>query len=441
MTIAGSCVKNFSRKMPGKLLQRLARNGKLRACQQWARRSLHMNPKTSEFFAEAERVIAPLKLALRELVGEGAATPRRPVRLRLNPTLRSRITRGIETDHLPSTLFHLPGPSGLRRALQASRKSGTDPELIKRCQQRIDAYEEFLRVENINRDALQAMVGDLAPEAKATVVRTNGQAVHKAMANLIGYSAETMLATLMVLPSDTPGRCNLAQVGGFADLQQLRAGAWFMTSGYGKTSGTAPAPRTFDGEPITGDRTSTLLEPFCSKPLPRFQSRQLPRRRVYQLVESDVGWRSASTFFFGEVVPDALADPPESAEQSQTPRTMLSSIIATPAKRLHFDVLLHRDVWRDVRVFLDTFRIVPHGPVDEASVEDRQYERIDLGVQLRQFEVSASAFGASRVPRYNEMILDALRRLNVHADALRAYRCEVIYPLYGTQFAMRFERA
>lgn len=395
--------------------------------------------QTNAFFSEAERVIGPLKMVLRELVGDAASMPRRPVRLQLNPTLRSRITRGIETDHLPSTLFHLPGPGGLRGVLQASRKSGIDPELIKRCQQRIDEYEQFLRVENINRDALQAMVGDLAPEARATVVRTNGQAVHKAMANLIGYSADTMLATLMVLPGDSAGRCNLAQVGGFADLQQLRSGAWFMTSGYGKTTGTTPSSRTFDGKPVSGDRTTTLLESFCSKPTPTFQSRQLPTRRVYQLVEGDVGLRSSSSFFFGEVLPNALADPPEPTGATTLARTMLSSIIATPAKRLQFDVLVHADVWRDVKVSLDTFRIVPHGPVDEASVEDRQCERIDLGVRLQQFDATSSLFGASRVPRYSEMIHNALHRLDVNVDALRVYRCEVVYPLYGTQFAMRFE--
>lgn len=395
----------------------------------------------SAFFDEAERIVRPLTHVLRELIDSASDAPGRRARLTINPTLRSRITRSIDTDHVPSALFHLPGPSGLRRLVHATRKSGAAPDLVRQCQQRINAYEQFLRDENISRDALQAMVGDLAPEARPTVVRTNAQAVHKAMANLMGYSAETMLATLMLLPGEQPGRCHLAQIGGFIGLQQLRAGTWFMTSGYGKTSGTAPSPRTIDGRPIGTDRTAAMLEPYCSRPLPSFRSRQLPNRMVHQLLEREVGLRSSSTFFFGEVIPDALPDPPEPASDDGPPRCMLSSVIATPAKRMHFDVLVHADVWSDVGVTLDTFRIVPHGPVDEASLDDRACERIDLGARLVQFDVNEGGLSATHVPRYREMILDATEHLGVSPDDLRGYRCEVVYPLYGAQFAMRFERS
>lgn len=396
-------------------------------------------PDNVTFFTEAERIVRPLQQALRKLLGSDTAGPRRPVRLPVNPTLRSRITRGIETDHIPSALFHLPGPNGLRAAVTASRKAGGKADLIDACQQRIDAYESFLEAENVNRDALQAMVGDLAPEARSTVVRTNGQAVHKAMANLTGYSAETMLATIIVLPGESPGRCTIAQVTGFVDLQQLRSGAWSMTSGYGVTGGNAPTPRTLDGEPITDDRTAALLGDYCSRPMPRFRVHQTPRRQVYQLAAQEVGWRSATTFFFGEVVPDALPDPPARSGEVAPPRAMLSSVIATPARRLHFDVLLHASVWRGAHATLDTFRIVPHGPVDESAVEDRQQERIELGAQLRSLPVTSPAFGASRVDRYGEMIDEVLQRLDVDAEALRGYRCELVYPLYGAQFAVRFE--
>lgn len=393
------------------------------------------------FFTDAHRVVTPLRDALRELMGADGAG--RSTELPLNPTLRSRVTRGIETDHLASTLYHLPGSDGLRRLVRAAKKAGASPDIVARCNRCIEDYEEFLRSEGVSRDSLHAMVGDLSPEARSSVVRTNAQAVHKAMCNLIGLSAEVMLTTLIVLPGDEPGRCHLAQVRGFAQLQRLRLGAWFLTSGYGRTGGDAVAARTLDDEPIDPEQPSTLLRSYCSDPPPHFAMTYNGRQQMYQLVEHEVGLRSSTTFFFGEKLPDALPNPMErpAGRADASKRTMLSSIAVTPSKRLQFDVFIHRDIWPDAAVHLDTFRTVPIGPVDEDALEERKADRIDLGMNLQSFDGGGGMVGASKAPRYGSMIDQALQRLGVHRSDFRVHRCETVYPLYGTQYAMRFESA
>lgn len=401
------------------------------------------------FFTDVERVVTPLRTALRGVVGDPAHLGTAATGTRLNPTLRSRLTRGLESDHLPSVLYHLPGPAGLRRLLNVLKQSGADPEALKECRRCIDEYESFLRRENISRDGLHAMVGDLSPDAHTAVVRNNGQAVHKAMTNLIGYAADVMLATLILFPGRTPRRCSLAQVRGFSDLQRRRTGAWFMTSGYAKTSGDTVRPLTLDGKAVDEHGPSTLLDRYCSDPKPHFELRDTGRRKVYQLMEHEIGERSASTFYFGELIPDAYPDPPEvpliAGDDDSNPnnaprRAMISSITATPAKRLQLDVLLHERIWQEAHVSLDTFRTVPHGPVDESTVEDREIDRIDLGARMQQMNAASGSFSASHVTGYGTMIADALRRLNVSPESFRVYRCEVVYPLYGTQFAFRFEQ-
>jgi len=402
---------------------------------------MHERADNTGFFTDARQVVTPLRDALRELMGINGAG--RPLELSVNPTLRSRVTRGIETDHLASTLYHLPGSDGLRRVVRAARKAGASAEVIARCNACIEQYEEFLRSEGVSRDSLHAMVGDLSPEAHSSVVRTNAQAAHKAMCNLIGYSAEVMLTTLIVFPGDTAGRCHLAQVRGFGQLQRLRLGAWFLTSGYGRTGGEAVAARTLDNEPIDLATPSTILDDYCSKPAPEFEVTYNGHRQMYQLVEHEVGWRSSTTFYFGELLPNALTDPMERIADDQDSalrRSMLSSIAVTPAKHLHFDVLVHRDVWHGVAVHLDTLRTVPLGPVDERTFDERQADRIDLGATLQSFD-GGGMLGASKAPAYGPMMDDALRRLGMQRSDFRVHRCEVVYPLYSTQFAVRFETA
>lgn len=412
---------------------------------------MHVPADQPGFFTDAGRVVAPLCDALRALLeppGHADAVPpsrpRGPGRppsgrstLAINPTLRSRVTRAIESSHLPSTLYFLPGPSGLRELVKAAKRTGADADAVERSLACIEAYESFLRLENMNRDALHAMVGDLAPEAKASVVRTNAQAVYKSMSNLIGYSAEVMLTTLILRPGRVPGRCEMVQLSGFDRLQRHRTGAWFMTSGYGRTDGQAESPRTLDGQPCAGRGPETLLTPFCSDPAPTFEATHTGQRHVYRLVENEVALRSASTFFFGERLADAYPDPPDPVPGVGR-LAMISSIIATPAKNLHFDVLVHRDVWRGCEARAHTFRTVPHGPVDERFIEDRAADRLDLGVRLQRAERASAALPAPRLRRYGEMVRDAIARLGDGPDDYRLYRCEVVYPLYGTQYAIGF---
>lgn len=397
-----------------------------------------MNPQTAQpkFFQRAERVVQPMCEALRGLV----RTDERGIRndLAIHATLRSRVTRGLGTDHLPSVLYHLPGADGLRKLVDACEQRGTDPAALELCRGLIDEYERFLREERVNRDALHAMVGDLAPEARQSMVRTNAQAAHKAMSNLIGYRAEAMVASIFLLPGSTPGRCDLAQVCGFSGLQRLRANASFMTSGYGRTEGDAGAARTLSGDPVSGPGLGTLLEPFSSSPPPVFRAEHQGRRLVYRLEERDPSLRSGVTFYFGERIEDAYPDPPDRTPDGVA-RAMVSAIIATPSKRLLFDVFVHRDVWSGASACLDTYRTAPHGPVAEDSLAERAGDRIDLGATLRRFEPGTRPTGGGRVPRYAELIAHSAARLGVDPSELILHRCETVYPLHGTQYAVRFE--
>lgn len=70
---------------------------------------------------------------------------------------------------------------------------------------------------------------------------------------------------------------------------------------------------------------------------------------------------------------------------------------------------------------------------------ERACDRINLGATLKTFSVSHHPPGVARIPQYPVLIRHAIELLRVDPAALSLRRCEVKYPLHGTQYADRFE--
>lgn len=389
------------------------------------------NGSAPTFFRDADEVVSGLRDAFSELVDSGDSGGA----LEIHATLRSRLLRGLASDHVATCLLHLPGPEGLRKAAGAGRRSGAPAELVRRCLERVDAYERFLRDEGITREMLQAMATDLSPEAHRTLVRTTGQSVFRAMSALLGFSAEAQVVTAFFLPGQTPGRVTMAMVRGFDSLQRWREDAMFPLSGYGRAEGAVHAATRLDGGAIGAGPSSTLLTEFCSCPTPRFEPRAHTRYKGYRLVQDEIGKRSAQTFYFGERVPDAYPEIGADGAQLATD----SVINATPSRLLQFDVFVHRSVWRGARACLATYRTVPHGPVYEENIGEREDDLIDLGITLDSVPGRSLARRASEVTGYGALLAHALGSLGHDAEDFEAHRVRVRYPLHGAQIMVVFE--
>ncbi len=375
-------------------------------------------------------MVTGLREAFRELVATD-------VPLDIHATLRSRLMRGLKTDQVATCLLHLPGPDGLRKAAGAGRRSGASPEVIGRCLERVDAYERFLREEGITREMLHALATDRSPEAHRTLVRTTGQSVFRAMSGLLGFSAEAQVISAFFLPGETPGRVTMAMVRGFDGLQRWRADAEFPISGYGRAEGSVHPATRLDGGPIGDDPAGALLTGFCSHPAARFEPLPHRKYRGFRLVQHEIGKRSALTYYFGERVADAFPEIGAGGAGLVTD----SVIVATPARLLQFDVFVHADVWRGSRARLATYRTVPHGPVHEENIGERDEDLIDLGITMETAPGEALVHRASEVPRYPELVGHALGALGHEAGAFTAHRVRVRYPLHGAQIVLVFERA
>lgn len=397
----------------------------------------------SQFLQRVFEVVGPLRRAFTQLLAESEPAERNrrgglAVR-KLPPAQRSRLLRALATEDDLSTLYHLPGMDGLRRILSAARKNPHDPELLRQCETCVAQYEHFLQAEDVGRNQLHAVLGGFLPEARDAVIRTNSQTAFNAMANLIGHYAEVQVLCMILFPGPVPRRCNLSMVRGFTGWRRLRNDSGCLFHGYGGGPQSVAAElrvTDLDGNALEDAVGPALIESFCSQPLPRLVLHsKYDLGSQYHLVGNEVGAESVCTFYVGEVLWNAEH---RFSEAEQT-FCLESAIISTPCKYLLFDVLIHETIWPGTEAIAECYRVVPHGPVTERNRNWRQFDRIDLGVKLRAHAPGLPAIESIQTQRYGKLVEHALARLTLSRTEMRGFRCEMAYPVYGTQVSLRFD--
>lgn len=392
----------------------------------------------STIMNRARIVVPPLRAALRGLL---KAVPQTSARRRgvpgVHATLGSRLRRGTETESIPASLFHLPGPDGLRRAVEALKRFNPDPALVADCERCIAHYEEFLRAENLTLDALQALLSQYLPEARDEVIARNAQVVFAGMRNLSGCSADAQIVTFVVFPGKTPEDHDEVVIQGFVGWERLREDAWPHTLGsriYNMSEGDQRAPLTIDGLRVSG-RSDALLSEFCVGQPPTFQRFGADRADVLYVTGAEVGAHSSCTFFVAEHLPDAL-----SVRLDATSHLRAFNVAPRiPLRRLMVDVFLHDDVWPGIIPNVATFRIVPDGRVHEHDEATRSFDRLELGTSLMPLTRGLNAIDTSAHGAYSQLIHSSLKRMGKSPTNFRGWRLDVDYPVYGVQYSTRID--
>ncbi|MCB9844831.1 MAG: hypothetical protein H6811_02430 [Phycisphaeraceae bacterium] len=339
---------------------------------------------------------------------------------------------------MSATLYHLPGPDGLRRVVAAARDSGGNDALLRACEARIEELERLLEAEGVTRETLRVMLGAYLPEVRASQARDNCRAAFSAMSNLAGYYADTMVGCMILLPGSTPDSVHLSAVRGFVGWRRLREDPWCFTQGHRSSlpsDAQHPVPMTLDGVPVSQLDQPALLEEFCSDPPPRFVPYPSQGWQMYALDDHEVGIRSRRTFYIAELMRDA-----EQRYASQdTTFAMETGLVTHPYKNLVFDVLLHAEVWPGSRPTLEFYRTAGLGPVSEWTRSQRQHDRVDMFLAPLDLGLGLPRIECSAVGDYRRVVEHVLARLGHGPGSFRGYRCQMDYPLYGVQLSMLFE--
>jgi hypothetical protein len=298
----------------------------------------------------------------------------------------------------------------------------------------INDFEQLIRQEAGDRGALDAIISAWLPDARREFEVRRKQAAFKAMSQLRGAMAEWNVATAILHPADDPSRLDIVWISGLLGLQRLRPGVGVKFATRRIVEGNGPRrPTSLDGVSVEG-LEGVRLDEFCSSPPPALEV--VPAGEVvhYQLADTGFGPRSAVDLIFAEVNRAEMA---RYVDPELKRKGYVFAEISTPVKTLQFDVFLHEDVYPGSEPGLLIYDTALDGVAD-VNDRGRDIDRLDLAESIEPLGTGISRFRSARVPGYARLIDLVCTKMGWDGTRFRGYRCQIEYPLYGSQVAMTF---
>jgi hypothetical protein len=352
--------------------------------------------------------------------------------LGIDKVLASRLLKALRTKDPLAVVHHVPGPEPLRRFLRAGRRRGADPALVRSALEAVEAFETLIRQDAGDRSSLSSFISAWLPEARREFELRNKQSAFRAMSQLKGAMAETELSVAFLHPSAGGEHVDVVWLFGLLGLQRLRPGGAvkFAT----RRMGPVDAPRrpvNLDGVPIR-DVSTARLDAFCENPAD-IEAERVGEAMHYRLADNGYGPGSAADIVMIEV------------NYSEMPRVLLPgrkgnvfAEVGTPVKRILFDVLVHRDLYAGVEPQLFIYDTALDGAAD-INDPSRDVDRLDLLESVQSLGWGREKARHARIPHYVDLLEHVFERLGWDDDRFRGYRCEIDYPVYGSQVALAFD--
>ena len=357
-------------------------------------------------------------------------------RLGLDKVLTSRVLRALRNKDAMAVINLSPGPEPLRRLLRAAARAGVGPELIGEAEEAVEAFDALIRRDVGGRSALDSIISAWLPEARADFELQRKKAAFKAMSQLKGVMARAHILTFMLAPSEDGRSIDYVWLFGLTGLQRLRPGApvHFASTRISKQDVPPREARSLDGHLL--DRVDQgLLEPFCSAPTPQLNLTGVGDTVHYALPDHGFGPESAIDLVCANLNRKARKRYDQSGHNR---RTSYYAQIRTPVQTLHFDVLVHEDVYAGLDPALTIYDTSVDGTAD-INDPARDVDRYDLLESVQYLGVGITKFRNTDVPMYARLIGHVCRKTGWDGDRFRGYRCRVECPVYGSQVVLAFD--
>ncbi|MFT5831029.1 MAG: hypothetical protein ACI9D0_001618, partial [Bacteroidia bacterium] len=313
------------------------------------------------------------------------------------------------------------------------KRSGADPAAVKDALLAIDHFQRILREDIGDRSQLDAILSAWLPSARSEFELRRKQSVFKARSQLLGISAATNLATVILHPSANGETIDVVWLAGLYNLQRLRPGARTkLTTRRFVVDGKDRRPMTLNGERVEG-LEGLRLDAFCAAEPAELEVRRVKDNVHYLLAGDDFGKKATSDLLLAEVNFDEL---PRIPEQGRRPYVFAE--IATPTKLLLFDVLVHKDLYPGAAPELGTYDTAFDGVVD-VNDPAREVDRLDTADKLEVTGRGIDMLPVPEVPKHGQLLAHVFQSLAWDPTAFRSWRARIDYPLYGTQIAVSFD--
>jgi len=357
-------------------------------------------------------------------------------RLGLDKVLTSRVLRALRNKDAMAVINLSPGPEPLRRLLRAAARAGVGAELIAEAEQAVEAFDTLIRRDVGGRSALDSIISAWLPEARADFELRRKKAAFKAMSQLKGVMARSHILTFMLAPSEDGVSIDYVWLFGLTGLQRLRPGApvHFASTRVSKQKVPPREALSLDGHPL--DRTDQgLLEPFCSAPTPQLNVSGVGDTVHYALPDHGFGPESAIDIVCANLNRKARKRYDRSGHNR---RTSYYAQIRTPVQTLHFDVLVHEDVYAGADPALTIYDTSVDGTAD-INDPARDVDRYDLLESVQNLGVGINRFRNTDLPMYARLISHVCSKTGWDGGRFRGYRCRIECPVYGSQVVLAFD--
>jgi hypothetical protein len=404
---------------------------------------MELSTEREEITPQVERRILSvgreLSQALKGMLEAIPSGPRGPVdlgkELGIDKVLASRLLKSVRSGD-PLAMIHLaPGPEPLRRVIRGAGRCRVPTDLLARARAAVADFDQLIRQEAGDRSALQAMISAWLPEARREFELRRKQTVFRAMSQLKGSSTRTSLATVILHPAEDPQTLDVVWLFGMLGMQRHRPGVQVKFASRRIARDREPRrPLTLDRRAVE-DLRGLRMDQFCTSPPPDLEVHEVGEVVRYLVGGKKYGPSSLVDLVFAEV---NLSEIDRYVPAGCERKSYFFAEVTTPARRLLFDVLVHREVYPGSIPELVVYDTVSEGV---ASVNDRSrdLDRLELEESTRSLGIGVSRFHTATVPHYSEMLKEVCRRLGWDGGAFRGYRCAIDYPIYGSQVTMVFD--
>ncbi|MEM7807124.1 MAG: hypothetical protein AAF561_03335 [Planctomycetota bacterium] len=380
--------------------------------------------------AEVEKLGRTLRKSLQKLLDDVCDGP--PAehvlvdRLGLDRSSVGRVLRALREPSTHAFLAGLPSPEGLTLVAEASSGLGAATTDVERA---TALFADLIHRHPGKRRGLNARLAAGAPSARERADRDARRAMSKAAAEMVGFRARRIDATLFVLPTGDPKRFDGAYLSAKWGVELLRPNGPSVSVGsvrpgpaaprldYGPLDATAPAD----------DPSSCLLRDHCraANRATRLEFVEHgPDGVELRLPASEPEVGDSVDVVWGQRIRHSLL-------RRQTPKTQfewLSTLVTIPTDRVVINLLLPPEVWPDVDpvAAIRFHRSQPPVP----PTHDRGALPGDLATDF--LETSTSDGLNDDEP----LLCDAANRLGLVPSQLRRWRFEWAFPVLNSELTI-----
>ncbi len=408
-----------------------------------------------------ERLQAELRALMRSFPVERRTIVQMSRWLKVTRPVCQRLLRAIRHRGDPLTaLSYFPGLQGLHQIVQAARRRGCDESLVAVASAAVDQYAVLIDEHGGSQTRLLAALAtirtshdhtgpqEVAPVDEAESAR---RSAFQSIRVLTRREFQTHLGVYLYRPrTDDPQKMDCITAMGMIGVRRRPDALPICPThrfAYGDPKELAKADihvQSVGDAPLAAGAPLSVLDRFCSKPLPHVVARQVGGQ-LPVLIDPD---RAAKDPF--DVVLGTSFQAVEHPAQHE-PRLLDCSLVSEgPSQNLVMSVHLHRSLAQASIPTLAAYMVGNRGPIASPDTgqydaltgnlaADRWFDRLPDRPRLEHLGMGLDQASCPAYPRLGELAEYLCNSQGWNPDEFVGYQCQVTYPLWGAQYLLSFE--